>query len=259
MKNLFKITFGKVFFNVFFILTTLIIFSSVVKNQMITKTIYPLLVPVFLIFFFVKQKYFNIPFISYLIFAFLGDVSFMFFYGELHLKVSSVLYIIGILYLIGMIIPKLRIHRLDKVIGGYLFMVFCISLYFLYCLYVELNMSITNTNEILLFVIKSLSLIVLSFVAFSFYLSTQSKQSVLFLTGVIFLGFSIALGYINMYYVYHWSFEMIDKILYVASLYFMCRYMGVEQKVKSRIKQLTGKNKAVTSYVASLKNVLALK
>ncbi|WP_299550228.1 hypothetical protein [Seonamhaeicola sp.] len=132
-----------------------------------------------------------------------------------------------------MALTKFKVLRLDKIIGVYLIVVFGISMYFLYTLYNVLNMIVTDSSEVLIFTVKSLSLIILAFVAFGVYLSTQSKKSVIFLVGVIFIIFSTILNYINLYYIYHWSFEMLDRMLYVSGLYFMFRYMMMfERKAK---------------------------
>ena len=77
----------------------------------------------------------------------------------------------------------------------------------------------------LLFGIKSLSLIVLTFVSFGVYLYTQTKQSELFLTGAIFIGFSVIMNYINLYYLYNWSFVLLQRVLYAVGLFIIFKFI----------------------------------
>ena len=240
MRNLFKLTFDKVFFSAFFVLIVLTVFGTISNSELIWKLILPLTIPVFLIFFFVQKKYLNIAFISFLIFSFLGDLSSIFFTGTAYVKISSILYFLGYLYLIGMILPNFKILRLDKIITIYLITVFSISIYFLYTLYNMLNLVISDGSEVLIFAVKNLVLIILSFIAFGVYLSNQSKSSVIFLVAIICVVFSTLMRYINLYYIYHWSFEMLGGMLYVSGLYFMFRYMIIQRKIKKIIVEKTG-------------------
>lgn len=173
----------------------------------------------------------------------------MFIGGDMQMKISGMLYLLGFLCLIGVTIPRFKVLRLDKIIGVYLIGVFSINLYFLYTLYTVLDTMVPDSSQVMLFAVKSLALILLAFLAFGVYLSTQSKQSVLFLIGIIFMMFSSAMEYINLYYVYHWSFEMLGEILYVSSLYFIFRYIMSNNKIKKAAK--------INETFASSDNILA--
>ncbi len=114
---------------------------------------------------------------------------------------------------------------MNKLIGAYLFVVFVITLYFLYVIYSIMQTVVANETEVLLFGIKSLSLIILTFVSFGVYLNTQTKQSALFLTAVIFFGLSVIMNYINLYYLYDWTFVLLQRLLYAIGLYVIFKFI----------------------------------
>ena len=233
MKTWFKLTFNSVFFGALILLIAINVIGFVIKDALIMQTAMPLFIPVFLIFFFVKYKSLGIAFIAFLVFSFLGDMSSMFLAQETLIQTSSILYILSFLYLIIIAIPKFKLHHLDKIIGVYLIVVFMISLYFLYTIYVLMKAIIPNQTEVLLFGIKSLTLIILGFLAFAVYLNTQTKQSVLFLTAVVFFSLSAILNYINLYYLYNWSFELLQRVLYAIGLYVIFKYIIIKNVYKT--------------------------
>ncbi|MDO5970197.1 hypothetical protein Q4Q35_10300 [Flavivirga aquimarina] len=197
-----------------------------------------LFIPVFLICYLVKHKSLGFVFVSFLLFSFLGDMSLSFFTNETFIKVSSILYFLSYLYLIAIIIPKFKLLDVKKLIGVYLLGVFIINIFFLYTLYSVLQVIIPDKTEVLLFGLKNLSLIVLAFVSFGVYLNTQSRQSILFLVAVIFIAFSTILNYVNLYYLYHWSFEMLYRVLYGIGLYFIFKYVIADNKSKKNILEI---------------------
>ncbi|TYA71490.1 hypothetical protein [Seonamhaeicola marinus] len=246
MKSL-KPTFDKVLFTAFLVLVIWVIYGSVADNDLISKSVYPLFIPVFLIFFFLNNKNLNIGFVIFLIFCFLSDISSIFFQDDWYVKISSSLTVLGFTCLFLMMLPKLQFGKLGRLIRGYLVMVFCISLYFLYTVGYELNLIISDTNEMVLFSLKNLTLIVFAFVAFANYLSKENTISVLVLIGAILINLSSILGYVNLYYVYHWSFEMIDKLLYVTCLYFLFRSFAFEKRYQNLEKDSFSVDKRFTS------------
>lgn len=225
VKNLFNLTFNKVFFFALILVITINVIGVISSDALLKQTISPLFIPVFLIFFFVKHKLLGIAFVSFLMFSFLGDISPMFFSGEYLIQSSSILHFTSYLFLLIIVVPKFKLLEMSKLIGIYLLVVFLICLYFLYIVYGVLETIMPNSTEVLLFGIKSLTLIVLAFVSFGVYLNTQTKESTLFLTAVVFLGLSTILYYINLYYLYDWSFELLQRILYAIGLYVMFKYV----------------------------------
>ncbi|WP_445738083.1 hypothetical protein [Mariniflexile sp.] len=232
MKTWFKLSFNSVFLGAFILLIAINIIGFVKQDALIMQTAMPLFIPVLLIFFFVKYRSLGIMFVSFLVFSFLGDISSMFLAEDSLIQTSSILYLLSFLYLILMVVPKFKFHHLDKIIGIYLLVVLSINLYFLYTLYIVMKAVIPNPTEVLLFGIKSLTLIVLGFLAFAVYLNTQTKQSVLFLTAVLFFSLSAMLNYIGMYYFYNWSFDLLQRILYAIGLYVMFKYIIVQNANK---------------------------
>ncbi|MFD0988996.1 hypothetical protein ACFQ1R_02700 [Mariniflexile jejuense] len=225
MNNWLNFTFKKIFL---FALILLIAINSVgvaSEDALIMKTAMPLFIPVFLIFFLVKYNKLGVAFILFLLFSFLGDIASMFFSEEILLEATSILYIISYLYLLIMVLPKFKFLEVNAIVGTYLLLVFSITIYFLYLIYSVLQTIIPNHTEVLLFGLKSAVLIVLGFISFAVYLNTQTKQSVLFLTAIIFFGLSVIMNYINLYYLYNWSFELLQRVLYALALYVMFIYI----------------------------------
>ena len=238
MKNWFNLTFNKVFFVALLGLITISFFVTFTQDLLLLKSTMALFIPVFLIFYLVKYKSLKVVFISFLLFSFLGDVSLTFFSNETFVKISSILYFLSYLYLIVMVIPKFKLLKIDKLIGVYLFGVFVINIFFLYTLFGILKAIIPDGTEVLLFGLKSLALIILVFISFGVYLNTQTRLSILFLVAVVFIAFSTILNYVNLYYLYHWSFEMLYRVLYGIGLYFLFRYIIADNKYKKTIYEL---------------------
>lgn len=220
-----KLTFNHVFLAALLLLIAINVFGSVTDNALLMKTTMPLFIPVFLIFYFVKYNSLKIVFISFLLFSFLGDTSSMFFSEDSLIQTSSVLYLLSYLYLIIIVAPNFKLIEVNKLIGAYLLVVLVITLYFLYVIYSIMQTVVANETEVLLFGIKSLSLIILTFLSFGVYLNTQTKQSALFLTAVIFFGLSAMMNYINLYYLYDWTFVLLQRVLYAIGLYIIFKYI----------------------------------
>ena len=66
---------------------------------------------------------------------------------------------------------------------------------------------------------------VLTLVSLGVYLNTQTKQSTLFLTAVLFIGLSVTLNYITLYYLNDWSLELLHRVLYALGLYVIFQYI----------------------------------
>jgi hypothetical protein len=212
-------------------------FGVFTQNELLLKYTMLLFIPVFLIIFLLKYKSLSVPFISFLIFSFFGNLSSVYMKGDMYLFVTDVFYFLSFMYLMLITMPKFKIFEVDKLIGVYLITVFFINIYLLYALYGFLISVIPNDMEVDLFIAKSLILTVLSFLSLGVYLNTQTKGSILFLVAVVCFGFSTIINYINGYYFYDWNFIMLHRILYVIGLYFIFRYAMIENKFsKPKIK-----------------------
>ncbi|WP_303318977.1 hypothetical protein Q4Q34_19545 [Flavivirga abyssicola] len=238
MKNSLNLTFDRTFFCALLGLIAISFFVTFTQDSLLLKSTMALFIPAFLIFYLLKYKTLGVIFISFLLFTFLGDLSLTFFSNEIYIKVSSILYFLSYLYLIAIVMPKFKLSKIDKLIGLYLLGVFVINVFFLYTLYSVLKVIIPDQTEVLLFGLKSLALIILAFISFGVYLNTQTKQSILFLVAAIFIGFSTILNYVNLYYLYHWSFELLYRGLYAVGLYFIFKYMIVDNRYKATIYKL---------------------
>ncbi|MDO7172845.1 hypothetical protein [Mariniflexile sp. AS56] len=232
MKNSFKFTFNTVFLAALILLIAVNIFDVATGDVSLMKTTMPLFIPVFLTLFFIKYSYLGIAFMSFLLFSFLGDISFVLFPEEILMEASSVLHTLSFFYLILMIAPNLEFFKVDKIIAAYLLFVFGISLYFLFTICSLLSEIIPNRTEVLLYGMKSFALIVLTFVSFGVYLYTQTKQSILFFIAVVFFGMSVMLNYVIVYYSYSWVLELLQGILYGVALFVVFKYVMNNAAVK---------------------------
>ena len=128
MKHWFKLTFNKVYFCVLLLLLALNFYSTYLNDDLIMKSSIALFIPVFLVFFFVKNNYLGFAFASFLVCSFLGDISYYFLPKENVLNTSNLLYILSYSQLLIIALPKLKIFKLDRLIGIYLLVVFSITL-----------------------------------------------------------------------------------------------------------------------------------
>ncbi|GAA3577314.1 hypothetical protein GCM10022395_27660 [Snuella lapsa] len=138
--------------------------------------------------------------------------------------------LVGYLCLVGITIPKFKLYKLDKIIRAYLLVVFLINTYFVYVLYGVLKAVMVDLVDVTLFAIKSMSLIVLVFVAFGVYLHTETKQTITFLMAGMSFAFSTVLEYINFYYVYNWAFVLLGKVLFAFGIYLIISFMIQQNK-----------------------------
>lgn len=194
------------------------------------QTTKSLLIPVLLILFLFKYKVLNLPLISFFIFSFLGDVSLAFFENEILTKASSVFYFLSYMCLIGIVVSKFNFIKIDKVVGAYLILVFLINTYFLFTFYGILKAVVPDSVEVLLFVVKSVSLVLLLFLAFGKYLANDTQSSILFLMMTLCLVFSTILNYVNVYYVYSLNIVILERVIYAVGIYLLLSYVLEERK-----------------------------
>jgi hypothetical protein len=132
------------------------------------------------------------------------------------------------------------------VIASYLIIVVSINSYFLYELFGILKTQISDITEVNLFAAKSVSLMVLAFISFVIYLNSDTKQSILFLFTTLCFVFSDVLHYISNYYIYNWSFVMLDHVLHVVGLFFLFNYIIGENRLRK--KQLVSDRVSTLAY-----------
>ena len=241
------------FFFALLLLIALNVFAVVIEDSVFLEATKPLFIPVFLIFYFLRNKIPSLLFVLFLISSFLGDLAFSFITINDIEKVSNFMYFISYLCLIGIIISKFRLAKIDKIIGAYLLLIFLINSYFLYTIYSILKTIISDSSEVLVFGLKCTTLIILLFVSFIVYLTRESKLSILFLMLGLCLFFSDVLNYINIYYIYDWRFVMLDRVLHAVALFFIFNYMSESSQI---VKKVVLKEK-IKEEVMSSENILA--
>ena len=106
MKKIFNLSINKVFLGALLLLMVLNITGTFSEDALLLNSTKPLFVPVFLIFFLIKDKTISVPFILFLLFSFLGDSVSMFFSNDTFIKASSVMYFLSYLSLLSFLIPK---------------------------------------------------------------------------------------------------------------------------------------------------------
>lgn len=233
MKNWLQIGYNKVFLCVLLVLIAFNVLATVSENEALLLISKPLFIPVFVMYYFIKNKYINPVFILCLVFSFLGDFSSVFFSNEQLLQVSSLFYCASYFCLVYAALIKMKRLKLDVVVGGYLIIVFAINAYLMYELFNVLKLYIPNVAELTLFGVKSMALIVLCFVAFISYLNSDSKPSIIFLAMALFFAFSDVLYYISNYYIYSLSFVMLDRVLHIFGLFLLFNFI-IEQNRKRK-------------------------
>ncbi|MBP93995.1 MAG: hypothetical protein CMC55_07760 [Flavobacteriaceae bacterium] len=187
-------------------------------------------------YYLIKNKYINVVMITFLVFSFLGDFSSVLFENPLMVSLSSMFYCISYLSLAYAAVSRIRFFNIDKVVGICLLLVFTINAYLMYQLFEVLQIKISDTTEVALFGVKSMALMVLAFMAFATYLNKDTKASILFLSTALCFVFADVLYYISNYYVYHYSFVVLDRLLHVLGLFFLFNYIiEYNRKRKKRI------------------------
>ncbi|MBU2940628.1 hypothetical protein KO494_13860 [Lacinutrix sp. C3R15] len=224
------------FLCVLFVLMLVNVFAIFSGNNLLQQIIKPLFVPVFFIYLLLKGKQVNTWVLAFLLFSFTGDVTSNITNSFMILNISSFFYCLSYLSLIVAVAKRIKKLELDKVIKTYLIFVFLINAILLYILFDLIKYYIPDSVEVTLFAVKSIALIVLAFVSFVDYLNSETKGSILFLIMVLCFAFSDVLHYISVYYLYNWSFVLLDRVLHVVGLLFLFNYIKERNKNTDNIK-----------------------
>ncbi len=106
----------------------------------------------------------------------------------------------------------------------------------MYQLFLVLQIKIPDANEVAIFGVKGIALMALAFMAFATYLSKDSRASILFLSTALCFVFADVLYYISNYYVYHYTFVVLEKTLHLLGLFFLFNYIiEYNRKRKKRL------------------------
>ncbi|WP_274476478.1 hypothetical protein [Mangrovimonas aestuarii] len=213
------------------------IFASVTNNQLLLQWTKPLFVPVILSFYLYRKKKQDTLLVIFLLFFFLGDYLSAISKDIWAIRSSNVLHCLSYLGLLMVLARKVKRLSIDKVVGGYLLVVFLINAYFLLVLFEILKVTVVDDFKLVLFIISGTVLFVMLFVSFAIYLSSDTKQAIMFLMMGLCFVFAEVFYFVGEYYLYHWSFIAFNRILYVSGLVFLILYRDIYQSVKV-IKQL---------------------
>ncbi len=195
------------------------------NSDKLLQMVEPLLFLPILIFFFYKYSKIRLVLIGFLLFAIIGDLSYLFNMSIDGIQIETIAYCLGYMCLIYEAINRIKKLNISLMIGVYLFVVFAINTYFLYTFYDVLKYTITDSIELSLIVIRVVSLLLFTLFSFTVYLSVESKQSILLLLMAINLVFSDVLYLVTEYYIYYWLFDFVSKALYLLTFY--CFYLYV--------------------------------
>lgn len=228
MENKIKIGYPAIIFLALFLLFILIFIAAYSENLLLLNASQVIFIPFILMIFFVKHKTLSLVFIAFLLFSFFGDSTPWFLPNDAVANGANIMYLLSYLTLIAMAIPHFKPSKIDKVVGIYLLLILSINGYFLFTICDMLRSLITDSTEMILFGTKSMALLILVFISFTIYLSTQTKESILFLIMAICFAFSDALNYVTHYYIYNWSILMMDRLLHITGLFFAFKFMVEE-------------------------------
>jgi hypothetical protein len=243
MENVSKFRFNKLFVGALLLLIVLTVIGSASEDAFFLQSTNLMYVPVFLIIFFIKNRSIKLLFILFLFYSFLGDSASIFFSNDTVVKSSNIMYFLSYLCLISFIAPKFKFVEFNKVIASYLVVVLLINMYFLYTICSILKTIVPDSLEVFLFALKTISLIVLLFISFGVYLNSENRLSILFFLMALSFVFSDVLNYVNQYYVYHWSFLMLDRVLHVVGLFYLFNYIIEYNKSLIQKRQIIRENK----------------
>ncbi|QDO95606.1 hypothetical protein FNB79_17055 [Formosa sediminum] len=189
-----------------------------------------------------RCNYINWYLATYLISAFLADLTSIFFHHPKILMYCNLFYLVSYLSLLGFVLTKFKGIRFGMLLGVYLVVVFVINTYLLYQLYTVLDGIIKNPIMVMFFGLHTVTLVILAFVSFAVYLNSDTKSSILYLVMALCFIFSKVLFYIRNYYIYDWSLVLIELFLYSGGLIFLFYYMVNKNKAKKRAQKIRSYN-----------------
>lgn len=233
MENKIKIGYSAKIFLALILLLVLNIIATYSENLLLLNASKVIFVPIVLMLFFIKHKTLSLIFIAFLLFSFFGDSTSWFLSNDSVANGSNIMYIFSYFILIAIGIPHFKPAKIDKIVGIYLLVILIVNSYFLYTICDVLRNLITDGTEMLLFGTKSMALMLLIFISFAIYLSTQTKASILFLIMAICFAFSDVLNYVVNYYIYDWSILMMDRLLHITGLVFAFKYIIETNKIST--------------------------
>jgi hypothetical protein len=226
--------------------------TSTENVSILTKVTKLLIIPFLLIFYFSNKSYMANVFFTIFLLTFLGDIFSVFNFNDMVEKLSKSMYLGSYLLLIFVLIGKLKRVKFEGLVSLYLIVVLIINTYFMYLFFDVVDDSFSDSVNLVLYVSRGITILVMGFLAFAVYLSKETTQSILFLTMTICFVFSDVLIYINELYVHYWLFESFEVVLHAIGLIILYNYILnhhdiIKKYSKSEGKSTISTNKHITA------------
>ncbi|XCF07692.1 hypothetical protein ABI125_07465 [Tamlana crocina] len=225
---------GNLFFGLFLLMFLAIGSTYFSRNIMVLRAVLLLAVPLHLTFYFYKKKRLSVAVISFLLFVFLGNAFTAIFYEANYTGISNILYLVASVSLMMVLGQnyKAQLQIKNKLIIGYLLVMFTIGLCFLLEISHIFSALVTNEMEFYVFVFQGLSLLVLGLLSFGLFLSNARYSAIYFFVAIVCFGFALAVNYVSIFYLYDFVFELLSALFYVSGLYFLFKFLLKENHVK---------------------------
>lgn len=224
--------------SLFFAVLLLNFMASYEGFSVISKVTKIIAVPLIILYFFSKRKFMANIFFTIFLLMFFGDAFSVFNVNEFVLKLSQTAYLGSYLLLVFVIIGKLRKVKFEGLISWYLILIFILNAYFMYVFFKLIQDNFTDSVNMVLYVSRGITILVMGFLAFAVYLSKENVQSILFLVMSFCFIFSDVLFYISDLYVYYWLFEFFERILHIIGLFLLYVYVFNHHELEAKSSQL---------------------
>jgi hypothetical protein len=214
---------------------------------MISKITKVVVVPLIIIYFFSKRNYMANIFFTIFLLMFFGDVFSVFNVNEFVSKLSKTAYLGSYLLLVLVVIGKLRRVKFEGLISWYLILIFALNTYFMYVLFKIVQNNFTDSVNMVLYISRGITILIMGFMAFAVYLSKENAQSILFLSMAFCFIFSDVLFYISDLYVFYWLFEFFERILHIVGLFLLYVYVFNHHEIKEETLEVESNSKHITT------------
>lgn len=226
-----------VIFTLFCAVLLLNFMASYEGFAIISKVTKVVAVPLIIIYFFSKRKFMANIFFTIFLLMFFGDVFSVFNVNEFVAKLSKTAYLGSYLLLVFVVIGRVRKVKFEGLISWYLILIFALNTYFMYVLFNLVQDNFSDSVNMMLYVSRGITILVMGFLAFAVYLSKENAQSILFLVMSFCFIFSDVLFYISDLYVYYWLFEFFERILHIIGLFLLYVYVFNHHEIEEKTYQ----------------------
>lgn len=223
------------------ILATIVTCSSIAiffDSITVPKVVKLISITILMTFYFCQlNKIANVFLATFSVF-FIGDACAVFSFGDIMLKLSKSMYILGYVLLIFVLFGKLKKIKFNGLVSVYLILVLLLNSYFLYVLYDVAKENFVDDTNLVLYILHGIILIALTYFSFAAYLSKETGQSITFLLMVFCFVFSDVLHYINTLYIYYWMFEVFERALHLSGLFLLYKFVFDHHTMRNNDKKM---------------------